>query len=140
MEKIAVTYEARGTFQVKEWSENPVGDESSAPKMMRASATAEFRSDIEGTGATENVMMYRGDNSAVFTGLTRIAGRLGEREGTFVMQGAGTFDPASHTAKCKWTVVPGSGTGELQGLTGKGSFEAPGIVAEYLLEYEVFGD
>jgi hypothetical protein len=129
---------AEGTFQMKEWGETPCCEDSGgALKMTRASAKAAFRGGLEGEGATEHVMMYREDKSATFVGLTRFVGRLEEREGSFVLQSSGTFDPATHTAKCDWIVVPDSGTGDLKGVTGKGSFEAPGILAEYSLEYEL---
>jgi hypothetical protein len=129
--------EAKGTFQVKEWGEKPFGEEPGAPKMTRASLKATFSGDLDGEGATEYVMIYREDGSATFVGLTRIVGRLGQREGTFVLQCAGTFDARTHIAKCDWTVVPNSGTEDFRGLSGKGCFEAPGIQAEYSLNYDL---
>jgi len=39
-------------------------------------------------------------------------------------------------AKGYWSIVPGSGTGELAGIEGEGQFEAPhGPKATYRLEY-----
>ena len=131
--------DAIGTFQMKQWGEKPVGNESALPKMTRTSATAQFSGGIEGIAESEYSMMYRQDNSAVFAGLMRITGRVEEREGSFALQCAGIFDPASHTATCEWSVIPGSGTGDLRGLTGKGGFTAPGIQAEYELQYD-FGE
>ena len=88
----------QGTFQMKEWGEKPCCEDSGgALKMTRASAKAAFRGGLEGEGATEHVMMYREDRSATFVGLTRFVGRLEEREGSFVLQSSGTFDPATHT-------------------------------------------
>ena len=129
--------EAKGTFQVKDWGEKPFSEEPGAPKLTRARLKATFSGDLDGEGATEYLMMYREDGAATFTGLTRIVGRLDQREGTFVLQCTGTFDASTHIAKCDWTVVPNSGTGDLRGLSGTGSSKAPGIQAEYSLEYDL---
>jgi hypothetical protein len=67
-------------------------------------------------------MGYDQAGSAVFVGLERIVGRIGDKTGSFVVQHVGTFDGES--AKGKLLVVPGSGTGDLRGLQGEGSFEA----------------
>lgn len=49
-------------------------------------------------------------------------GAIEDRSGSFVLQHVGTFD--GQTAKAEVLVVPGSGTGDLRDLTGKGSFLA----------------
>ena len=50
--------------------------------------------------------------------LMHVTGILGGRAGTFVLQGQGTYDGT--TARGESFVVPGSGTGELTGITGSG--------------------
>jgi len=67
-------------------------------------------------------MAYGDDGSAAFVGLERVVGKIGDRSGTFVLQHTGTFD--GKIAKADLSVVPGSGTGDLAGMTGRGSFEA----------------
>ena len=64
-------------------------------------------------------MAYPGDDSASFTGLQRVVGRIGDRSGSFVLRTNGTFE--NGTAKESWSVVPGSGTGDLRGLRGEGA-------------------
>jgi len=64
-------------------------------------------------------MMYRGDGTAAFVGLERIAGRLGGRSGSVVLQRTGLFEDGQ--AKESYLVIPGSATGELQGLEGEGT-------------------
>ena len=69
-------------------------------------------------------MCYRPDQTADFVGLERVVGRIGDRSGSFVaLHSAGSFDGAA--AHGQLSVVPGSGTGELRGLCGNGSFTAP---------------
>jgi hypothetical protein len=64
-----------------------------------------------------------------------VAGSVGDRSGSFVLQVSGSFDGGE--AKGDWSVVPGSGTGELDGLRGRGGFSAPpGSEAAVTLEYE----
>ncbi len=64
-------------------------------------------------------MLYQGD-SASFSGLERVVGRIGVRSGSFVLQHNGRFE--GDTARSTLSVVPGSGTGDLRGLRGAGSF------------------
>jgi hypothetical protein len=81
-------------------------------------------------------MCYRPDGTADWVGLQRIVGRVGDRSGSFVLTTLGTFDGSR--AAGDWSVVPGSGTEELEGLRGTGRIEAPlGGNATYTLEYDV---
>src|SRR5262245_14946459 len=100
---------ARATFEVKTWEEKPCDPVEGAPKLTRATVTKVFHGDLEGEGKVEYLMLYREDGSASFVGLERVAGRLGGRAGSFVLQHSGTFEAG--TAKTTWSVVPGSGTG-----------------------------
>ncbi len=65
-------------------------------------------------------MVYPGNRSAKLVGLERVVGRLGNRWGSFVLEHSGTFEGG--VAEASWSVVPGSGTGELRGLRGEGGF------------------
>jgi len=69
------------------------------------------------------LMAYRPDATADYVGLQRITGTLAGRSGTFVLSTVGTFD--GQEASGTWTVLAGSGTDELAGLTGTGTFSAP---------------
>lgn len=126
---------ATGTFKVESWDEHTYGEIDSGGKLTRASVTQAFSGDIEGDGAVEWLMCYRPDDTADFVGLQRVTGQIGDRSGSVVLQTAGTFD--GKEAKGEWSVVPGSGTGELGGLRGKGAFSAPlGSQATTTLEYD----
>jgi len=46
--------------------------------------------DIEGEGAVEFLQAARADGSASFVGIERVTGKLASREGTFLLQDAGT--------------------------------------------------
>jgi len=77
-----------------------------------------FSGDIEGDGVVEFLQAGRADGSASFVGIERVTGRLAGREGTFLLQDAGTVEGSIVSGD--WFVVPGSGTG----LRGEGGFRA----------------
>jgi hypothetical protein len=127
---------AEGKFKVESWDEETYAELGDGRKLTRASVKQAFSGDIEGEGAVEWLMCYRPDETADFVGLQRVDGRVGERSGSFVLQNAGTFD--GREARGEWSVVPGSGSGDLSGLRGKGQFTAPlGGEPSLTLDYDV---
>jgi Protein of unknown function (DUF3224) len=130
-----MTAHASGTFKVRSWDEETYTENEDGGKLTRASVTQAFAGDIEGDGNVEWLMCYRPDKTADFVGLQRVSGQLGERSGSFVLRTEGVFDGTE--AKGDWTVVAGSGTGELRGLRGTGAFSAPvGPDASLTLDYD----
>ncbi len=121
-----MTIEAKGTFEIKSWDEKTwegkSWDEVDGAKLTHARVTTVLRGDIEGEAAAQSLMVYRDDGTASYVGLERVVGRIGSRSGSFVWQSQGTF--ADGAARTTWTVVPGSGTGDLAGLRGQGSYTA----------------
>ena len=63
-----------------------------------------------------------------FVGLERLTGRLGEREGSFVLRHEGTYSDEEMTQMS--VVVAGSGTGALAGLRGESTLTT-GRLEEY---------
>src|SRR4051812_19296919 len=110
---------ANAQFAIKSWDEKPYSEGHDLPRLTRATVTKTFTGDLEGEGQVEYLMMYRSDGSATFVGFERIVGRIGEKAGTFVLQRVGVFEGGQ--AKESYSVVPGSGTGELRGLHGDGT-------------------
>ena len=110
---------ANSRFAIKTWDEKPYSEGPDQPRLTRATVTKTFTGDIDGDGHVEYLMMYRGDGSATFVGLERIVGRMGDKSGSFVLQRLGVFEGG--LAKESYSVIPGSGTGDLQGLRGDGS-------------------
>jgi hypothetical protein len=127
---------AEGSFQITSWKEEPYAEIDEARKLARASVTQTFSGDIEGEGSVEWVMCYRRDGTADWMGFQRVIGRVGDRSGSFVLHTNGTFDGSA--AKGDWTVVPGSGTDDLEDLSGDGRMHAPlGTEASFVLDYEI---
>jgi Protein of unknown function (DUF3224) len=127
---------ANARFAIKKWDEKPYSEGQDLPRLTKASVTKTFTGDIEGEGHVQYLMMYRDDGSATFVGLERVVGRIGARSGTFVLQRLGVFE--SGQAKESYSVIPGSGTGDLRGLRGDGS-SAVGHGSEhpFTLNYEL---
>jgi hypothetical protein len=112
----------KGTFTIDNWDENPALEAESGSKVTRADVVRSFDGDVEGVGTVEWLMAYDDDGSAVFVGLERVVGKLAGKSGTFVLQHVGRFD--GQKAQADLVVVSGSGTGDLAGVRGSGSFEA----------------
>ena len=110
---------ASARFAIKSWDEKPFSEGNGLSKMTRASVDKTFTGDIDGDGHVEYVMMYRSDGTAVFVGLERFTGRVDGKNGSFVLQRSGVFEDGQ--ANESFSVVTGSGTGELQGLRGEGT-------------------
>jgi hypothetical protein len=119
-ETTSMRKQAKATFDIKSWDEKTYNEIEGAPKLTRASVTKSYQGDIEGEGKVEYLMMYRTAGSASFMGLERVTGSIGGRSGSFVLQHTGTFEGG--VAKVTLSVVPGSGTGDLRGLSGEGKF------------------
>ena len=125
----------KGRFAIKSWDEKPYSEGDGLPKLTKASVEKTFTGDLEGEGHVEYLMMYRSDGTAAFVGLERITGRIGAKTGTFVLQRIGVFENGE--AKENYSVVPGSGTGDLTGLKGEGdSAVGHGMEHPFELSYE----
>jgi hypothetical protein len=127
---------ANARFAIKTWDEKPYSEGQDRPKLTRASVTKTYTGDIEGEGEVEYLMMYRSDGSATFVGLERVVGRVDGKTGTFVLQRTGIFE--SGQAKESYSVIPGSASGDLQGLRGDGSSAVGhGLEHPFTLSYEL---
>jgi len=117
-----VTTEATATFTVESWDEAPWDEQADLPKLTRATVEKSLSGDLEGTSTTVWLMSYGADGSADFVGIERVKCTVGGRAGSFVLQHIGRFDDGA--ARASLVVIPGSGTGDLSGLSGEGSFVA----------------
>ena len=125
-----------GTFKYTSWDENAYEELSNGRRLTRASVAQDLSGDIQGEGSAEWLMCYRPDKTATFVGLQRLTGRVGDREGSFVVESLGTYD--GELARGRWTIVPGSGTDELRDIQGEGSWQAPhGPEATFELDYDL---
>jgi Protein of unknown function (DUF3224) len=131
-----MTTHIEGTFKLASWDENTYAELDGEAKLTRASIAQDFAGDLTGTGTSELLMHYREDGTATIVGLVHMAGTIGDRSGSFVLQSTGTYDGSE--ARSTWSVIPGSGTGQLRGLRGDGVSVAPGGPSgTYTLDYDL---
>jgi Protein of unknown function (DUF3224) len=125
---------ATGKIDVKTYEPTTYDQPGEGPTLVRIHVVEDFSWDIEGEGVAEFLQTARDEDEASFVGVERVSGRIGDKSGTFVLQDQGTLKGTTVTGT--WFVVPGSGTGELQGLRGEGGFEAKlGQGADITLDY-----
>lgn len=125
---------ATATFEMKSWDEKPYHEVEGEGKLTRASVGVAYQGDLEGEGTVEYLMVYAPDGQASFVGLERIVGRVAGKSGSFIIQHTGTDDGTA--AKDSWFIVPGSATGDLRGLHGRGSYVAGRDMPRYPITFE----
>jgi hypothetical protein len=70
------------------------------------------------SAAFEALMFYAPDGTSTYLSLMHVEGELDGRSGGFTLEGRGRFDGT--TARSEYSVIDGSGTGELLGISGRG--------------------
>lgn len=127
---------ATGSFRITSFNEDTYEDRGDGAKLTHAWGDQAFSGDIEGDGQVHWLMSYRPDGTATYVGLQRIKGTVSGRRGSFVIDASGDFDGGA--SRGNWSIIPGSGTDDLDAITGTGTFEAPGGPnATYDLDYEL---
>jgi hypothetical protein len=125
---------ATGSFEVKNWNEQPYSELAGQPKLTRAEVVYGYHGGFEGEGKITYLMCYSSNAIAYIIGYEQVTGRLGDRSGSFVLQHVGTYEAGA--VKDSITVVPGSATGDLSGLQGSGSCGGDGE-AVFALDYTI---
>ena len=127
---------ANARFAITKWDEKPYSEGEGQPKLTRASVSKTLTGDIEGESRTEYLMVYRPDGSATFVGVEHVTGRVAGRSGGFVLQRIGAFEGGQ--AKESYSVISGSGTGDLRAIRGEGaSSVGHGMEHPFTLTYEL---
>ena len=125
---------ANAVITVHKYEPEVYDEAAKGPVLTRIHVEESFSGDISGDGVVEFLQAGRADGSASFVGIERVTGTVGGRQGTFLLQDAGTVDGAIVSGE--WFVVPGSGTDGLTGLRGEGGFSANlGEGAQVHLDY-----
>jgi uncharacterized protein DUF3224 len=106
---------ATGSFEVKLAPLEPYVKDD--PTLGRFSLDKQYHGDLEASSQGEMLSAGKPPTGGAVA-MEKVTGRLNGRSGTFVLQHSGTMEQGTTTS---WSiaVVPGSGTGELAGLSGK---------------------
>lgn len=116
-EKSSMTTRATADFKIDSWEQSLYDEPAEGPQLGRATVKKSFHGDLEGTSTAELLMCGSPGGDAGYIASEKFTGTLAGRKGTFVMQHGGL---AWKDGRLKpfGNVVPGSGTGELVGLSG----------------------
>ena len=111
---------AKAKITVQSSEANPY-DQTASPELAEVRLRETFTGDIDGESPVRALQVLRDDHSASLVSVQRFRGKLGGRQGTFVLQGQEVVQNGK--IKATWFIVPRSGTGDLSGLRGEGGFE-----------------
>lgn len=113
-EEAAVSTTLEAGFEITGWEETDLVDEE--VRVYRTEVTKSFSGDLEGTSEAWLVMNTTPAGPAAYVGLEVLNVRIGELQGTFVLKHDAVTTEEGPQAD--WTVVPGSGTGDLADIAG----------------------
>jgi hypothetical protein len=116
------TTRANAVITVHRYEPAAYDEPAEGPALTRIHVQESFSGDISGDGVAEFLQAARVNGSASFVGIERVTGTVGGRQGTFLLQDAGTVE--GNIVSGEWFVIPGSGTAGLAGLRGIGGFRA----------------
>ena len=128
---------AAGTFEVKI---TPVAPEPDAPADApadvhgRMKLAKTFHGDLEGTGVGEMLGVMAGQSGA-YVAMERVTGVLNGRQGGFSMVHRGVMNAGSQELLI--TIVPGSGSGDLAGVSGVFHLTIADGEHRYVLDYSL---
>lgn len=130
------------TITARTWDEEKVAEAGGAHAVARATFTTEWSGDITGTSTCWLLITYTGgdpDDAATlvgpYGGYEHVTATIGDRSGTFVLAASG--EHSGGVATTHVSVVPGSGTGDLEGITGAGSYAATAMEYSLELDYDL---
>jgi Protein of unknown function (DUF3224) len=125
---------ASAPFTNDRYDEEPYGEDEGI-ELSRIYVSRRFSGDLEGASIAE-LLIAKSEGGGGYVGHDRITGTLQGKPGGFVFQHSGLMGPEGVTNT--GTIVPGSGTGELAGITGEGTMLADEEGNHTLtLEYEL---
>ncbi len=125
---------ARGPFDVKTLPQ-PAEADSAYGAVARLLLDKQFHGALD--AVSKGQMLASGGDSGwgVYVAMEIVSGTLDGRAGSFVLYHSGTMDKNGQHLDV--TVAPGSGSGDLTGITGSMSIEIVGGAHAYVLEYEL---
>lgn len=115
--------EASGTFDVADFTPVPLAGSPvvTAAPVGLATMTKTFEGEVSGTAATLFTAAYdQATGVGTYLAMESFEGRLHDRAGTFNFAHSATATGSDRQREF-FVIVPGSGTGELAGITGDGS-------------------
>jgi len=118
-----------GTYSVSKWDEDTYRPDENGMRYTKTSAKFAFAGDIEGFAFVEYLMFYSyfdqvdmHKSVAQYVGHIKIVGAIKGKSGSFVLTDTGHFDAG--VASSEVDIIAGSGTDDLKGIVGLGTYQA----------------
>lgn len=123
------------TFKIDSWNEESFSISEDGPKLNRASVTQTYSGPLEAKSTIEYLTTTFKDEFSSFIGIEEVVGELNGKKGSFLLNHKGTHQ--NGVAKSSFEIIKNSGTDELSGIQGTGSYEATHEKAEMTLAYSL---
>jgi len=107
-----------GSFTLDSWDQQDDDPSPDGVVAGRARVTKTFSGELVGTSRTQLVLVGTPSGSRAYSGFEQVSGTVAGRTGAFLLRHAAEGDATG--GWMTWTVLPGSGTGELAGVGGEG--------------------
>ena len=130
------TRRATGTFEVKMTPQAADDYTAAGSGLARFTSDKQIHGDLEAT--SKGQMLSGGDyssGSAGYVAMERVTGTLSGRSGAFTLQHSATLNRNMPTLSI--TVVPGSGSGQLAGISGSMNIRIEGGKHFYDFDYSL---
>lgn len=125
---------AEGTFEVQVVREPPFETGDDGVSLARATIAKTWTGELDAKSTVHMLgAQTQVQGSAAYVALERVVGRLGPRSGSFVLQHSAWMRGAE--THLSVTVVPDSGTGDLNGLSGEISIKISDGQHFYTFDY-----
>ena len=126
---------AKGTFEV-DLTPQPLHHADASPLLGRMSIDKRFHGDLDAISTGEMLSARTAvQDSAGYVVIEHVRGTLGGRKGEFVLQHSGTMNRGKPILSL--TVVPDSGTDELEGLSGDMQIDVVDGQHHYTFAYQL---
>lgn len=125
----------KAPFSITGWE--PFSEENDEiADIARARIRKEFTGELTGTSVANAILYQTPVESGGYAAIERITCRIGDREGTFVVQHSGIRD-TDGSGPAYGDVVPGSGTGGFEGVKGSMSINEDETGKFFLIDLEL---
>lgn len=125
------------TFTMNSWDEQVVDGAEGGPRFASARARFEYRGAIRGNSVCDYLLYYPGEgydgDGHTSPGIERVSGSVDGHSGSFLIRHEVGYGPEGIHGT--WTVIPGSGTGDLAGMSGGGTITGSSETMSYTIEY-----
>jgi hypothetical protein len=123
----------RAPFDISHWESESYQVDGVDSELSRVHATKEFAGDIEGTSVAE-LLMAGNNRGAGYVASEVFTGSVLGRRGTVIVQHWGLAEGTA--AASSGHIIPGSGTGDLEGIAGRAEYSQD-VSGQHFLELRV---